>query len=135
MLVDCYVCKHCLDTQLCSGCYKKLQNDKLGPPVCNKDHTMLYLPPFDQGKWQGMSPNIVIVNGQLIPRSQWLNKIRDEYGMQQEQIDMIKLQRVRELKAVSGITRQILRLQMRDKKKRAEYFAAPTLRRAQTPII
>lgn len=135
MLVDCYVCKNCLDAQLCSGCYEKLQADELIPLTCNKNHKMLYLPPFDQNKRQTMSSDMVIVDGQLVPRSQWLNKIRNEFGMQQEQIDMIKLQKARELKAASRIAMHILRLQKRYKKDRANQPAAPALRPAQAAAV
>lgn len=135
MLEDCYVCKHCLCVQLCAGCYKKLQDNDLSPLICNKNHNMLYLPPFDREKWQTMSPDMTIVDGQPVPRSQWLNKIRDEYGMQQEQLDMIKLEKARVIKAASCIAVYILRWLKRNKKKRAEQPAAPTLRRAQTAMV
>lgn len=118
MLIDCYVCKHCLAVHLCSSCFNKLQDGELSSLICNKDHKMLYLPPFDQSKQRIMLSDMVIVDGQPVPRSQWLNKIRDEFGMQQEQIDMIKLQKARELKAASRIAMHVLKLQNRFKKKR-----------------
>ena len=47
MVADCWACKHCLCLQLCPGCYQKLLDGELHPLLCNKDHKMLYLPPFD----------------------------------------------------------------------------------------
>jgi hypothetical protein len=47
ILADCWVCKHCLCVQFCSACHGKLLADNLHHLICNKDHKMLYLPPFD----------------------------------------------------------------------------------------
>jgi hypothetical protein len=136
ILADCWVCRNCLCVQLCPPCYEKLKTDSGHPLVCNKEHKMLYLPPFDKSVWQSMSSDMTIVNGQPVPRLEWLNKIRDEYGVQQEQIDVIKFEKARELKAASCIAKHILRWRRRlfllRAAKQARLKGPPTLRRAQT---
>ncbi|KAF2622483.1 hypothetical protein BU25DRAFT_377630 [Macroventuria anomochaeta] len=135
MLADCWVCKHCLCVQLCSACYGKLQADDLHPLICNKEHKLLYLPPFDQNMWQSISSDMIIIDKQPVPRLQWLNKIRDEYGVQQEQIDMLKIEKARELKAATCIARHILRWRRKLLKIRAaRQPTVPTLRRARTIV-
>ncbi|KAF1358278.1 hypothetical protein EJ07DRAFT_179983 [Lizonia empirigonia] len=135
MLADCWVCKNCLCVQLCPPCYEKLQADN-GPLVCNKDHKMLYLPPFEKSLWQSTAPDMVIVNKQPVPRLQWLNGIRDEYQVQREQIDILKIEKARELKAATCIAKQILRWRRRlfllRAAKQARQSGPPTFHRAQT---
>jgi hypothetical protein len=46
-----------------------------------------------------MPADMVNVNKQLVPRSEWLDTIRKEYNVQQGQIDFIKMEKARELKA------------------------------------
>ncbi|KAF3041136.1 hypothetical protein E8E12_008366 [Didymella heteroderae] len=136
MLADCWVCKNCLCVQLCPPCYEKLKADSGHPLVCNKEHKMLYLPPFDQDLWQSMSSDMVIVDKQSVSRVEWLNKIRDEYKVQQEQIDVIKIEKARELKAATCIAKHILRWRRRlflyRAAKQARQSGPPPLRRAQT---
>jgi tetratricopeptide (TPR) repeat protein len=130
VLADCYVCKHCLCVQFCSGCYKKLLADDLHPLICNKDHKMLFLPPFDWKIWRTMPADMVIVEKQLVPRLEWIDGIRKEFNVQQEQIDFIKMEKARELKAAS-----IFAVQWRNRLQRIrakKLSTAPTLRRAKT---
>lgn len=136
MLADCWVCKNCLCVQLCPPCYKKLQADNGHPLVCNKEHKMLYLPPFEKSLWHSMSSDMVIVDKQPVPRLQWLNEIRDEYQVQQEQIDVLKIEKARELKAATCIAKHILRWRRRlfllRAAKQARQSGPRTLRRTQT---
>lgn len=46
-----------------------------------------------------MSADMMTVDKQPVLRLQWLNKIRNEYAVQQEQIEILKLQEGREFKA------------------------------------
>jgi tetratricopeptide (TPR) repeat protein len=135
MLADCWVCKYCLCVQLCSGCYRKLQADDLDPLICNKSHKHLYLPPFDQAMWRSVSPDMIIADKQPVPRLQWLNKIRDEYGVQQEQIDMLKIEKARELKAATCIAMHYLKWRRKHLKTKVKKDPAiPILRRARTVV-
>ncbi|CAG5158407.1 uncharacterized protein ALTATR162_LOCUS5063 [Alternaria atra] len=130
VLADCHVCKHCLCVQFCSACYKKLQAGDLHPLICNQDHKMLFLPPFDWDAWRTMPTDMMIMDKQLVPRREWVDRIRKEYDVQQEQIDMTKLEKAKELKAASVIA---VRWRSRLKKIRDKNTStAPTLRRVKT---
>lgn len=130
VLADCHVCKHCLCRQFCSACYKKLLAGDLHPLICNKDHKMLFLPPFDWDSWRTMPADMMTVGKQLVPRQEWVDRIRKEYDVLQEQIDMTKLEKARELKAASVIA---VRWRSRLKRIRDKNPSiAPTLRRVKT---
>jgi tetratricopeptide (TPR) repeat protein len=130
VLADCWVCKHCLCVQFCSECHRKLLADELHPLICNKNHKMLFLPPFDWKAWRTMPAHMMTVDKHLVPRSEWIERIRKEYNVQQEQIDFIKMEKARELKAASVIA---VRWRNRLQKIRARKpSATPTLRRVKT---
>ncbi|KAL1604075.1 hypothetical protein SLS60_005667 [Paraconiothyrium brasiliense] len=130
VLADCWVCKHCLCVQFCAGCYKKLLADDLHSLICNKDHKMLFLPPFDWKAWRTMPADMMTVGKQLVPRLEWVDKICKEYDVQQAQIDLIKMEKARELKAASVIA---VRWRNRLLKIRAKKpSTSSTLRRAKT---
>lgn len=113
VLTEIYVCKNCYCVQLCPSCYTKLQDDKLNPMVCNKSHKMLYLPAFDKALWHTLPADMMIVDGKPVARVDWVNKLRDEYQVQQEQIEMIKINKARELKARTCIARYVIRWRRR----------------------
>lgn len=113
MLADCWVCRTCFDVQLCPACYKKLRNDELDPLICNKSHKLLYLPPFNEELWRTLPADMMIVDRKPVFRVDWINKLRDEYQVQPEQIDMIKIEKARELKARTCIARYVMRWRRR----------------------
>jgi tetratricopeptide (TPR) repeat protein len=113
VLADVWVCRNCYCVQLCPACYKKLQDDELHPMVCNKSHKLLYLPPFDKELWQTLPADMMIVDKKSVARVDWINKLREEYEVQQEQIEMIKIKKARELKARTCIARYVLRWRRR----------------------
>ncbi|KAG9192790.1 hypothetical protein G6011_11524 [Alternaria panax] len=130
MLADFYVCKHCLCVQFCPGCYDKLLVGDLHPLICNKDHKMLKLPPFDWIAWRTIPAEMMIVGQNLVPRSEWVHKICKEYNVQQADIDLIKMEKARQLKAAS-----VIAVQWRNRLKRIRArkpSTAPTLRRVKT---
>ena len=129
MVADCWACKHCLCVQLCPGCYKKLLDDDLQPFLCNKDHKMLYIPPFDWEAWRTIPADMMTVDKKLVLRKDWVDKIRKEYNVQQEEIDFIKMEKARGLKAASVIA---VRWRNRLQRIRANRpLTARTLRRAE----
>lgn len=147
ILSDCWVCKNCLCVQLCPSCYSNLQTTttttttaNTRPLVCAKTHKFLYLPPLDTHALQSSSSDTLTLANRPIPRVQFLNKIRDEFKVQQEQIDVLKIEKARELKAATCIARHILRWRRRLFLLRAARQARvgggllvmPVLRRAQT---
>ena len=130
MLVDCYVCKHCLCRQFCPKCYDKLKAGDLHPLICNKDHKMLRLPPFDWAKWRTIPAGMMTLDSQLVTCTEWVDRIRKEYDVEQTQIDYIKIEKARQLKAASII---VGKWRSRLKRIRAKKPAiAPTLRRVKT---
>ena len=52
---------------------------------------------------------MVFVNKEPVPRQQWLNGIKDEFEMHQDQIDVFKIQAAKEIKAASLIARYCFR--------------------------
>ena len=46
-----------------------------------------------------MPVDMMTVDKQLVPRREWIDKVRREYKVQQEEIDFVKLQKARGLKA------------------------------------
>jgi hypothetical protein len=91
---------------------------------------MLFLPPFDWKAWRIMPADMMTVNKQLVPRPEWVDRIRKEYNVQQGQIDFIKMEKARALKAASVIA---VRWRNRLQRVRARKpSSAPALRRAKT---
>jgi hypothetical protein len=130
ILADCWVCKHCLCRQFCPECYKKLGAGDLHPLICDKDHKMLKLPPFDWDAWRSIPAEMMSVDNKLVPRAEWVDRICKEYNVQQSQIDYIKMEKARELKAAS-----IIAVQWRNRLQRIRArkpATAPTLRRVKT---
>ncbi|PSN73234.1 hypothetical protein BS50DRAFT_514386 [Corynespora cassiicola Philippines] len=116
-LTDCWLCKHCLDTQLCHGCYGKLQDGTLKPTLCNKEHSHLYIPSFDQTLWKSLPSDMMMVGGQPIARKEWIDKLRTDWGVRQEQIDQFKSQMAtKRLKAAKCIVLNMLRWSRKTKK-------------------
>ena len=77
-----------------------------------------------------MPADMMTVGKQLVPRRDWVDRIRKEYDVLQEQIDMTKLEKARELKAASVIA---VRWRSRLKRIRDKNPSiAPTLRRVKT---
>ncbi|KAH7402204.1 hypothetical protein DE146DRAFT_652708 [Phaeosphaeria sp. MPI-PUGE-AT-0046c] len=103
MLADCYVCRNCLCLQLCAGCYKKFQTGDLKLQLCSMEHKHLYLPPFDHDLWQNMSGDMMLVNKTAVPRQEWIDKLREEFEVKQDQIAVHKLKQAMRNKAAGSI--------------------------------
>lgn len=99
VLADVWTCKHCLCVQLCANCFQKRGDDGFPFLLCKRSHEMLYLPPIDPSRWKDMSPDTITVNNQVIPRSQWLDQLREKYGVTQSQINEWKLLNARRMDA------------------------------------
>jgi len=132
MVADCWACKHCLCVQLCPGCYQKLLDGDLQPLLCNKDHKMLYIPPFDWEAWRTMPADMMTVDKQLVRRKDWVDKIRKEYNVQQEEIDFIRMEKARRLRGLKAASIIAVRWRNRLQRIRASRsLTARTLRRAE----
>ncbi|KAF3004796.1 hypothetical protein E8E13_002980 [Curvularia kusanoi] len=97
----------------------KSQNDKLSLTVCNRSHKKLYLLAFNPALWQTLPADMMIVDRKPVARVDWINKLRDEYQVQQEQIEMMKINKARGLKARTCIARELYsKVSSRDEGKR-----------------
>lgn len=84
-------CLICPDVQLCEDCLWKLKAGTLKRFVCNASHEWLHVPKWDDNehgtagvgkiKVGGSIENGVRVGGELVPVEDWLNTIRDEWGI------------------------------------------------------
>jgi hypothetical protein len=91
---------------------------------------MLFIPPFDWDAWRSRPAEMMTVGQKLVPRAEWVDKICKEFNVQQNEIDLIKMEKARELKAASVIAVQWRnRLQRLRARKQA---TAPKLRRVKT---
>ena len=113
---DQWVCKHCLDKQLCSSCHEKLLRGDLSQTICSKDHQFLHVPPFDRPAWEKMPPDMMLVGDKLISRLAWIDELRAEWGLQQEVIDQRRMTVKNQFQAATAIAR----LRKSTLKKRAE---------------
>ena len=90
---DIYCCKDCVDVQLEPDCYAKLNAGELDPTVCAKGHEHLHIPPFEEAKRRDLAiRDMVVVGDTPMPRTKWLESIRQQWGVQQEKFEQIKLQ-------------------------------------------
>jgi len=64
---------------------------------------MLYLPLFDWENWRTIPADMMTLDKQLVSCKEWVDKIRKEYKVQQEEIDSIKMEKARELWAAGVI--------------------------------
>jgi hypothetical protein len=98
MLTECWVSQSCLCVQLCTPCHEKLLINDINPLVGSKQHELVHLPKFDKAQWSAVTDDMVLVGGKLVTREQWLNHLRERFGVQQEQIDAYNLGPQRESK-------------------------------------
>ncbi|KAH6642022.1 hypothetical protein C7974DRAFT_93751 [Boeremia exigua] len=115
--VECWVCKHCPDLQLCIQCEQDLRQDHLPPTICNKDHTLLYLPPINLDAVKELSPDQTLCGGRGVSRAEWIANLRDKYEVQQDQIEMWMQEKARRMRAARFLI-QFLKWRMRARKKK-----------------
>lgn len=75
-----YVCKDCIDVQFDEKCHKKLKDGKLDITVCSPSHSHLHVPPFDVDAWKRRKPEEMVVGDQIVLRSEWLKKLKNDWG-------------------------------------------------------
>lgn len=103
-----FVCRDCLDVQLCSACHAKLKDGEISPMFCNSSHEFLHVPLIDRTLWEKMHADQMILGDALVSRDVWVDGLRREWNLEQEQIDTEKLEAGRKLKAARCIARFIL---------------------------
>jgi tetratricopeptide (TPR) repeat protein len=82
---DVYVCKQCVHNGsviFTSNCYEKLRNGQLTKHICDKSHEFLHVPPWDFKLAASMKPKTVLVGETVMTIEDWLNGIKEEWGLQ-----------------------------------------------------
>jgi tetratricopeptide (TPR) repeat protein len=88
---DFYCCQICPDVQLCDECLRKLKAGTVKRFVCSPEHEWLHVPKWDDDKYNEVGIHKILVGGTFergvrvggepIPVEDWLNKIRDDWGI------------------------------------------------------
>lgn len=88
---DFYCCKICPDMQMCLDCLGKLQAGTLKRWVCSPKHDWLHVPKWDDEQFKeikegkvkigGELKNGVRVGGSIVTKEEWLNLVRDDWGI------------------------------------------------------
>ncbi|KAL9088549.1 MAG: hypothetical protein Q9159_003039 [Coniocarpon cinnabarinum] len=88
---DMYFCKICPDVQLCPDCHQKVKTGTMKRLVCNSKHDWLFFPPLDYDEVIHVQTNMIKaggkmeegtrVGGQWVPWAEWLNGVREEWGV------------------------------------------------------
>ena len=102
---DLYVCKYCLDVQMCPSCHQRLLDGDIHPLMCSKAHSFLYVPPFDRAAWEKTDPELMWVGNSLVPRRAWIEGLRDDWGLHQDHIDAHKLTMAEHMRVAMVLTR------------------------------
>lgn len=104
-MYDVYICKRCLDVQLCAPCHQKLLDGDVHPLICNRTHEFLYAPPFNRAQWETMDPEMMVVGNNVVSRRKWLDGLRDQWGLRQDRIDEHKSRIAVQMQAARVLTR------------------------------
>lgn len=115
-----YICRDCLDVQFCAKCHAKLKDGQISPTICSSLHDFLHVPAVDEVMWEKLEGDQMIVGDVVVAQDVWINRLRDEWDLKQEQIDLEKLEAGRKLKAARTIARFILNWKRGQKKKSTE---------------
>jgi hypothetical protein len=76
-----HVCKDCLDVMFADPCLEALRKDALEDKICGPGHEFLHVPPWDPVEAQHRGPTKLRQGEVTIPVSQWLQKLREEWGL------------------------------------------------------
>lgn len=106
VLNDCWVCRDCPDVHYCNNCCKRIQEDQPRHALCSKTHGMLHLPSFDVEVLHGIKDDEMIVSGKRVLRRDWLGQIRQKYKVQQEDIEIWKIDKAKREKAAMAVQRK-----------------------------
>ncbi|KAJ5561844.1 Tetratricopeptide-like helical [Penicillium sp. DV-2018c] len=79
---DFYVCRECYDIQFDLRCLNKLREGSLKGRVCDKDHDMLYVPPYDAAERRRIGNGNVLVGEEIIPVNEWLRRIKAKWALE-----------------------------------------------------
>ncbi|KAJ5815978.1 Tetratricopeptide-like helical [Penicillium robsamsonii] len=78
---DIYVCRECEDIQFHAACYPQLREGTAIEPVCDKDHEMLHVPPYDPAECQRVGEGNILVGEEIIPVTEWLRRLKENWNI------------------------------------------------------
>lgn len=87
---DMWICKDCADIQFHPACYDKLKNGSLERKVCSPLHHHFYIPPFQKERWLATPADQMWVDGSLMPKKDWVEKIRVDWNIDEKTILAVK---------------------------------------------
>ncbi|KAI4250074.1 MAG: hypothetical protein L6R40_000246 [Gallowayella cf. fulva] len=73
-----YICDVCYEVSFCDECLDLVKGDKLGFRMCNPSHSFWQVYPFDAKLLDVATEK---VNGKVVPRATWLEKLREEWAV------------------------------------------------------
>ncbi|KAJ5950320.1 Tetratricopeptide-like helical [Penicillium vulpinum] len=78
---DIYVCRECEHTGFTEPCYTKLREGTLKKRVCDKDHEVLHVPPYDAAERRRIGESNVLVGEEIIPVTKWLQELKEKWDI------------------------------------------------------
>jgi tetratricopeptide (TPR) repeat protein len=72
-----HCCESCMDTSFCEICYPKMKSGELELNICSSTHSFVRLYPIPE-EAKGVATQVV--NGKLLPRKEWLDKLRSDWA-------------------------------------------------------
>lgn len=98
-----YTCKSCPDVKFCRDCHQKLLDEELSPLICSPTHEFLYVPEIDRAAWAKIESDEMFVDGEVMKRDSWLEDLRAQWDLRQEQIDARRTRFVARVRAVMAV--------------------------------
>jgi hypothetical protein len=99
-----WVCKDCADVQFDPVCYDKLKNGILKRRVCSPLHHHFYIPPFQKERWLATPEDQMWVDGSLMQKKDWVEKIKVEWQIDKKTLLAVKT--IESSKAVGDLLRR-----------------------------
>jgi hypothetical protein len=99
-----WVCKDRADAQSDPVCYDKLENGTLERRVYSPLHHHFYIPPYQKERWLTMPEDQMWVDGNLIPKRDWVYKIKVEWKIDEKTLLAVKT--IESSKAASDLLRR-----------------------------
>jgi hypothetical protein len=85
-----WVCKDCIDVQFDPVCYDKLKKGTLKRRVCSPLHHHIYIPPFQKERWLATPEDQMWVDGSLMQKKDWVEKIKVEWQIDKKTLLAVK---------------------------------------------
>ena len=76
-----YMCRECNYTEFDEPCYIKLREGILEKNICDKNHEMFHVPPYDAAKRERIGEGNVLVGEEIMPVSEWLQRLKEKWDI------------------------------------------------------